>query len=34
LDGRRVLWHGVNDETVDGGASDDALIAFAALQQQ
>jgi hypothetical protein len=34
LDGHRVFWHGINDETVNGGAPDDALIAFSALQEQ
>jgi hypothetical protein len=34
LDRRGVLWHGVNDKTVNGGAPDDALIAFPTLQEQ
>jgi hypothetical protein len=34
LDGHRVIWHGINDETVNGGAPDGALIAFPALQEQ
>jgi hypothetical protein len=34
LDRRCVLWHGVNDKTVNGGAPDDALIAFPTLQEQ
>jgi hypothetical protein len=33
LDGPTIVWHGVDDETVNGGSPQDVLIAVAALQE-